>query len=106
MKKQFVRTANFVYINLDFVKSICYVRKEYDDLGEFFKIVLECIEDEVILGCVIEEEEALDIINDIIDGKVPTNEYLNEVEIIQLLKRRKECQKNAGSKKLLRNPEL
>lgn len=62
--KQFVRTANFEYINLDFVKSIVY--KKIDKNREFFEIVLECVDGEVTLGYVLDEDSALKIINSII----------------------------------------
>lgn len=81
--KQFVRTANFEYINLDFVKSIVY--KKIDKNREFFEIVLECVDGEVTLGYVLDEDWALDIINAIINGKESPCDYMSYKEAMEYL---------------------
>jgi hypothetical protein len=80
--KQFVRTANFEYINLDFVKSIVY--KKIKD-KELFEIVLECVDGEVSLGFVFEENMAIDIIQEIIEGESGITGYLTYEEVLEEL---------------------
>jgi hypothetical protein len=84
--KQFVRTANFEYINLDFVKSIVYQKIKDKEL---FEIVLECVDGEVSLGYVFDEDSVLDIINAIIEDREIPCDYMTYHEAIEWDTRRK-----------------
>lgn len=81
--KKFVRTANFEYINLDFVKSIVYRKIQEDTDRELFEIILDCVDGEVILGYVLDEDWVLDIINALIKGRDPTCDYMSYEEAIK-----------------------
>jgi len=91
MSKQFVRTADHQYINLDFVKSIIY-RKIEQDQEEIFEIILECIEGEIILGYVLYEGDVLEIINDIINDSTITCDYMTYEEALECVTRKSKGQ--------------
>jgi len=88
MTKHFIRTADWHYINLDFVKSIYYRRVEYpsiDEDAELFEIILDCVESEVSFGFVQDEGNCLSIINDIIDCTDIYYDYFDEAEGREIL---------------------
>lgn len=91
MSKHFVRTADWHYINLDFVKSVYYKKHEYSSIdkdAELFEIILECVDGEVSFGFIDDEGDCLDIIHKITDEKHIVCDYFDEQEGIDMLKKR------------------
>ena len=88
IKKQFIRTAAFEYVNLDYVIKISYNEYRFID-GNAWIIKLKCPEETVIFGYVLSEEIAIDIANDIIHGKPILDDYFDEIEAKETLKRNK-----------------
>ena len=86
MKKQFIRTATFEYVNLDYVIKISYNEYRFKE-GNAWRIKLKCSEETVTLGFVLSEDIALDIINDIIHGVPILDDYCDESEAIDMLKK-------------------